>query len=223
MKIQFNMIKNKIKFTKKHSIRSNQNTYGFSLVELVIIVGIISTLSGIALPSFLNWVRTERVNSYTRELKSYLRIVRLEARRWGTNCYITINPISHNSLDRGEVNDGFSVSCEYSTNEDSSEGKQSMIGSLVPKINNSIFQVINQDFQVTPNGRISSDKSIVVVIGSRHYSSGPKILNCLVVKSPTGHISQGHFSLDNWIANNMPTSQIYEGNILKPSNCNSKL
>ena len=25
------------------------------------------------LPSFLNWIRTEKVNSYTRELKEYFR------------------------------------------------------------------------------------------------------------------------------------------------------
>ena len=221
MKIQFNMIKNKIKFTKKYSIRSNKNTYGFSLVELVIIVGIISTLSGLAIPSFLNWVRTERVNSYTREVKAYFRIVRLEARRWGSSCFININPISFNSLTRGQDTDGYSVGCEYSITENSSRDSQSMIRSLVPKINNSVFQVINQNFQVTPNGRISSDKSIIVVIGSRYNQSGPKKLNCLVVKSPTGHISQGHFSLNNWISNDMPTSQIYENEILNPSNCKS--
>ncbi len=210
-----------MQFTAKYSTIKNKNSSGFSLVELVIIVGIISTLSGLALPSFLNWVRTERVNAYTREVKEYFRIVRLEARRWGTSCFININPIDFNSLSRGEEANGYSVSCEYSINENSSQNSQSMIGSLVPKINNSVFQVINQNFQVTPNGRISSDKSIVVVIGSRYNRNGPKKLNCLVLKSPTGHISQGHFSLNNWIPNNMSTSQIYEDNILNPSNCNS--
>jgi Tfp pilus assembly protein FimT len=62
------------------------NNLGFSLVELIIVVGMMSTLSGLMLPSFLNWIRTEKVNAYTRELREYFRVVRLEARRWGTNC-----------------------------------------------------------------------------------------------------------------------------------------
>ena len=221
MRILFNMIKNKIEISSNSLGKDSINKSGFSLVELVIIVGIISTLSGLALPSFLNWVRTERVNSYTREVKAYFRIVRLEARRWGSSCFININPINFNSLNRGQDADGYSISCEYSINQNSSKNSQSKIGSLVPKINSSVFQVINQNFQITPNGRISSDKSIVVVIGSRYHNSGPKILNCLVVKSPTGHISQGHFSLNNWVTNNMPISQIFADNILNPSNCRS--
>ena len=215
------MIKKRIKFIARSSKQKNLNISGFSLVELVIIVGIISTLSGLAIPSFLNWVRTERVNSYTREVKEYIRIVRLEARRWGASCFININPIGFNSLTRGQNNDAYSVSCQYSINENSRKNSQSMIGSLVPKINNSVFQVINQNFQVTPNGRISSDRSIVIVVGSRYNKNGPKKLNCLVIKTPTGHISQGHFSLNDWVSNNMPTSQIYQSNLIEPSNCKS--
>ena len=215
------MIKNKSSILLKSLGIDGLNKSGFSLVELVIIVGIISTLSGLALPSFLNWVRTERVNSYTREVKEYFRIVRLEARRWGASCFVTITPISFNALSRAQDADGYTVNCKYSTDQNNSENSQSRIGSLVPKINNSVFQVINKNFQITPNGRISSDKSIVVVIGSRYQKSGTKLLNCLVIKSPTGHIKQGHFSLNNWISNNMATSQINQDNFLTPSNCKS--
>ena len=215
------MIKNKIDIISKSLGRDKLNKSGFSLVELVLIVGIISTLSGLAVPSFLNWVRTEKVNSYTREVKEYFRVVRLEARRWGASCFINVTPINFNSLTRGQDADGYSVSCKYSIDKNSSQNSQSKIGYLVPKINNSIFQVINNNFQITPNGRISSNKSIVVVIGSRYNKAGPKILNCLVIKSPTGHISQGHFSLNNWISNNMATSQLYDEDVLNPNNCKS--
>ena len=211
-----------INFLSKSLGKDNLNKSGFSLVELVIIVGMISTLSGLAFPSFLNWVRTERVNSYTREVKEYLRIVRLEARRWGASCFINITPISFNSLTRGEKADGYTVNCKYSTDQNSSLNSQSKIGLLVPKINNSIFQVVNQNFQITPNGRISSNKSIVVVIGSRYNRTGPKTLKCLVIKSPTGHIQQGNFSLNSWVTNNMDTSQLYvDDEILNRSNCKS--
>ena len=196
-----------------------QNLSGFSLVEMVIIVGIISTLSGLVVPSFLNWIRIERINAYSRELKEYFRIVRLEARRWGSTCFININPISYNYLFRGQDSYGYSVDCKYSIDPNSLEDSKSTIGNLVPKINNKIFQVINKDFQITPNGRISSDQSIIVVIGSRYYQTGPKYLNCLVIRSPTGHIRKGRFIAADLISPNMDTSQKSNNNLLIPDNC----
>ena len=53
---------------------------GFTLVELIIVVGMMSTLSGLLLPSFLNWIRVEKVNSYTRELREYFNINVLKVR-----------------------------------------------------------------------------------------------------------------------------------------------
>jgi len=192
---------------------------GFTFVELVISVSIISILSGIAIPSFLNWLRVERINSYTREVKAYLRIVRLEARRWGASCFVDINPISYDSIARGKYSEGYSVTCKYSIDPSNSESSPSKIGTLVPKINNSIFQVINTNFQVTPNGRISSDQSIIIVIGSKYHNAGAKILNCLVIQSPTGHIIKGKFSQNEWVTNNMQVSQKDTNNILSAEKC----
>ena len=214
-------MKNTINFLSKSLGRDNLTKSGFSLVELVIIVGMISTLSGLLIPSFLNWTRTERVNAYTREIKEYMRVVRLEARRWGASCFIDINPISYNSVLRDKDYYGYSVECKYSNDPNSTEDSPSNIGALIPAINNSIFQVVNKNFQITPNGRISSDQAIVIVIGSKYHDSGPKILNCLVIKSPTGHIIKGKFTETNWISANMPVSQVSEEISLIPSNCGS--
>ncbi len=192
---------------------------GFSLIELVIIVGMISTLSGFLVPSFLNWVRAERVNAYTRQLSEYFRLVRLEARRWGASCFIDTNLIAYNSVLRDKDYHGYSVNCKYSNDPNSSDESPSKIGNLIPAINNYVFQVVNKDFQVTPNGRISSDRSIVIVIGSKNHQTGSKALNCIVIKSPTGQIIKGKFSSNNWITSNMPVSQISENIILIPSNC----
>ena len=72
---------------------------------------------------------------------------------------------------------------------------------------------------ITPNGRISSDQSIVIVIGSKFHNSGVKILNCLVIQSPTGHIVKGKFLRNDWISNNMNVSQKDNNNILSPEKC----
>jgi len=187
-----------------------EKSFGYSLVELMIVVGMISTLSGLLLPSFLNWVRAEKVNSYTRELREFFRVVRLEARRWGTNCTVNVNSISHNGIKAGKDQYGFNVSCNNNS---------SSINNLIPPINNSLFQVVNKNFLITPNGRISSNQSIVIVIGSQYHLSGSKNLNCLIIKSPTGHVIKGKFLPNDWITNTMKVSELDSKDILNSNKC----
>lgn len=190
--------------------QEKNNSSGFTIVELIIVVGMISIFSGLALPSFLNWIRIEKVNSYTRELREYFRVVRLNARRWGSICDVNTNIIPYNGVQNDKNFYGYSVSCS-----NNSIG----INSLAPSINNSIFQISSRNLRFTPNGRVSSDGSIVIVIGSKYFNTGAKMLNCLVIKSPTGHILNGKFSQNNWISNQMPVSQLDLNNILNPDNC----
>ena len=195
-----------------NNFTNNKNNYseGFTLVEIIIAIGISSLLSSLMFPSFLNLIRTEKVNSYTRELKEYFRVVKLDARRWGTSCQVDINSIAHDGVPNDKNYYGYEINCSES---------QISIGNLAPAINNSIFQVVNKEFLITPNGRISSDKAIVIVIGSKFHNSGAKILNCLIIQSPTGHIVKGKFSENNWISKNMKVSQKDSNNILSPEKC----
>ena len=194
----------------KFPAQKNNNSLGFTVVELIIVVGMISIFSSLSLPSFLNWLRIEKVNSYTRELREYFRVVRLNARRWGTSCDINTNIISFNGVPNDKNYYGLSVLCRDNPRS---------LNSLAPAINNSIFQISNKNFRITPNGRISSDGSVVIVIGSRYFNSGARMLNCLVIKSPTGHILRGKFSQNDWITNQMPVSQIDINDILSPEKC----
>ena len=183
---------------------------GFTIVELIIAVGMISTLSGFILPSFINWVRTEKVNAYTRELKEYFRVIRLDARRWGASCNVNTNfiPYEKSGFDKNIY--GFRVNCD---------DKSKSINSQAPIMNNSIFQISNKDFLITPNGRISSDKSIVIVIGSQHFNAGSRILNCLIIQTPTGHVIKGNYINNDWIHNQMELSKIDEKNIITNNQC----
>ena len=186
------------------------NNAGYTLVELIIVVGMISTFSGLILPSFIRWIKNEQVNSYTRELREYFRVIRLDARRWGTSCLVNVNNISHNGAEKDKNYYGFQVTCN--------DGSKT-INSLAPSISNSIFQVVSENFLITPNGRISSKNSIIIVIGSNHQNKGPKILNCLVIQSPTGHIIKGKFSDKSWLENKMEVSKIDQNNILSRNKC----
>ena len=183
---------------------------GFTLVELIIAVGMMSILSTLILPSFLNLIRTEKVNSYTRELKEYFRVIKLDARRWGSSCQVNINAVTNNEVLNDKNYYGYEVIC--------SDGARK-INNMAPALNNSIFQVVNKEFLITPNGRISSDQSIVIVIGSKYHTAGAKILNCLVIQTPTGHILKGKFAQNDWITNNMKVSQKDNNNILTPDKC----
>jgi len=195
---------------KNFKLNKKNNTAGFTLVEIIIAIGMSSLLTGLILPSFLNLIRTEKVNSYTRELKEYFRVVKLDSRRWGTSCQVNINSIEHNGVPNDKNYYGYKVTCSETPTK---------IDNLAPAINNSIFQVVNKEFLITPNGRISSDKSIVIVIGSKFHTSGVKILNCLVIQSPTGHIVKGKFMQNDWISKTMDVSQKDTNNILTPEKC----
>ena len=193
---------------------------GFSLLELVVSLSILSITSSLIIPLSLNWLRTEKVNAYTRELSEFFRLIRLEARRWGASCFIYTNNFDYESIRDDKKYMGFVVNCKYtSTPYDSSKINVGRIQELVPALNNSFFQVVNNNFQVTPNGRISASKPIVIVVGSKYHKTRPKILNCISINIPTGQIKKGKFNNNSWLMDNMPVSQLSSNEILTPERC----
>jgi prepilin-type N-terminal cleavage/methylation domain-containing protein len=62
---------------------------GFSLLELMVVIGIIAILSTIAIPSFFQWLPKHRIGSAAREVKSTLEFARSNAIR--TNADVTVN------------------------------------------------------------------------------------------------------------------------------------
>ncbi len=60
---------------KNCKLNINNNSSGFTLVEIIIAIGMSSLFTGLMLPSFLNLIRTEKVNSYTRELREFFELL----------------------------------------------------------------------------------------------------------------------------------------------------
>ena len=124
---------------KNFKLRIKNDYAGFTLVEIIIAIGMSSLLTGLMLPSFLNLIRTEKVNAYTRELKEYFRVVKLDSRRWGKSCQVNVNSIAHNGVPIDKNYYGYNVKCSESSTS---------IENLAPAINNSIFQVVNKEFLI---------------------------------------------------------------------------
>ncbi len=175
---------NKKKLFKNFYLKNS----GFSLVELIIIIAILGFLASISIPSSLKWLYNENQNSYVRELKSYLDLVKRETRRWGGSCNMKIKNIG-----AGKEGKGFTADC-FGINKSS---KNNSI-SLIPDLKNTIFQEVNTDFSFTPKGQISTSNSfnsIVVIIGGRHdQASGPQNPKCLVLQMPAGTIRTGIYN-----------------------------
>ena len=76
----------------KNRGNANQGLFGYSVVELLVIILIIGVLASIALPSFLFVLRRERANAVALSLYGWLNEVRQAATRVeGEGCQIRFN------------------------------------------------------------------------------------------------------------------------------------
>lgn len=199
---------------------------GFTIIELIVVIFLASFLSALSVPSALNWKRNQDVNAYTRELSQFIRLVRKDSRRWGANCDLKVNQLINSS-----EGNGFVIQCDYGKSTKTNfncekdislsklnSQKECRLNYLIPSINkkNNIFQIVSNNISTTPNGRISNDESILIIVGSLFYNQGAKQLNCLLVQSPSGHVKQGKYSPIT-ISNNTYKSRL--DNRIKKSNC----
>ncbi|AXI82492.1 prepilin-type N-terminal cleavage/methylation domain-containing protein [Xylella taiwanensis] len=59
--------------------------YGFTVVELMVTIAILAILAGLAYPSFINLINSERLTSSANELVASLQLARTEAIRLGSS------------------------------------------------------------------------------------------------------------------------------------------
>jgi type IV fimbrial biogenesis protein FimT len=64
---------------------------GFSLIELMVVIAIVGTLSAIAIPNVINWRNNAQVNSAARGLLSDLQNARSMAVKENLNCTVLFN------------------------------------------------------------------------------------------------------------------------------------
>ena len=64
---------------------------GFSLVELITVIGIIGIMAAIAVPSFLSWLPNMRLKAATRDLHAAAMKAKGAAIKRNLNCALTFN------------------------------------------------------------------------------------------------------------------------------------
>tara|TARA_Y100001933_G_scaffold250603_1_gene287116 strand:+ start:596 stop:1231 length:636 start_codon:yes stop_codon:yes gene_type:complete len=168
---------------------------GFSLIEVISVLSIISILVSITYPSLRRYfIQIER-DSYLAKLNSFLEQIKRETRRYGISCDLkTIEIINFKS----EVN---SISNDIKPFQLDCYGSDEIINNLrfeVPKITKNIFQFVSGDLTFTPKGQVyvnnkrNFGNSYVVVVGLKEQSNGfNDSLRCLLVNPPIGVIDNG--------------------------------
>ena len=168
---------------------------GYSLIEIISVLSIISILISITYPSLRRYfIQLER-DSYLAKLNSFLEQIKRETRRYGISCDLkTIEIINFKSEANSNYNDikPFQLNCY---------GSEETINNLrfeVPKITKNIFQFVSGDLTFTPKGQVfvnnkrNFGNSYVVVVGLKEQSNGfNDSLRCLLVNPPTGVIDNG--------------------------------
>lgn len=168
---------------------------GFSLIEIISVLSIISILVSITYPSLRRYfIQLER-DSYLAKLNSFLEQIKRETRRYGISCDLkTIEIINFKSEDNSISNDikPFQLNCY---------GSEEIINNLrfeVPKITRNIFQFVSGDLTFTPKGQVYVNNkrnfgdSYLIVVGLKEQSNGfNDSLRCLMVNPPTGVIDNG--------------------------------
>jgi type IV fimbrial biogenesis protein FimT len=72
--------------------QSSKACQGFTLVELLIIIGIFTVLAAVAIPAFSSWAPNFRLNAAARDLVSNLQKVKMEAVRRNANVVLSFSP-----------------------------------------------------------------------------------------------------------------------------------
>ena len=72
-------------------MRTKKRELGFTMIELMVAVGIFAIMAAIAIPGFSVWLPNYRLKHAARDMFSNFQLAKLTAIRRGSNCTITFN------------------------------------------------------------------------------------------------------------------------------------
>jgi prepilin-type N-terminal cleavage/methylation domain-containing protein len=72
------------------------NKKGFTLIEMMVVIGIIGIMAGMAIPVFSSWLPNYRFKSAAQDLLSNLQLAKITAVKRNANCTVTFSVPSMN-------------------------------------------------------------------------------------------------------------------------------
>ena len=70
-------------------VMAQNQSEGYSLIEIVVVIAITGILAGISVPSLINWKHLQEIKTRQLALKTSLERIKSEAKRWGATCTIS--------------------------------------------------------------------------------------------------------------------------------------
>lgn len=117
------------------------NKSGFSVLELLVSVAMISILAAVAVPNFEAWLSGHRLSSSARDIYSLYQLSRLRAVKEKSDVYVTINETTgdynafvDNGAGGGITNNGKQDGTELTIKSGKLEKGVTMVGVSVPAI-----------------------------------------------------------------------------------------
>jgi type IV fimbrial biogenesis protein FimT len=94
-----------------------QRQRGFTLIELIIVIGILAIAMAIAIPNIINWLPNYRLKSAVRNLHSAAMKAKSEAVKRNENCALTFNQLIAGTNKAYVVFVDSDSDCEYDNGE----------------------------------------------------------------------------------------------------------
>jgi len=91
-------------------VMSMRNHSGFTLIELMVVIGIITVLATIAIPNFIGWLPKYRLGSAAREIFTIVQQARFLAVKENANVVVSFDPAQDSYM--AFVDNGFGTNAE---------------------------------------------------------------------------------------------------------------
>ena len=204
-----------VSFSVMSTLRRDSTIQGFTLLELVVVIALVSLLISFSVPSLIKYSRSQDSKSLSSHITLELQKIYATSRRFSAFCnvYFTV-PGFYNSLSATKLDLITSVKRSSGRVTYSpliarcSENPQDIISgsnllyneNIINSLPSYLFIALNKtSFGFTPRGLSNGSLDSLIVIGQRSSSPSLDTSFCIKVSAMTGKITSGiyHHNLPN--------------------------